>query len=305
MTIPRFWQPPLLKAAPSVRLEHNDILILPSGFGVFYLGLAGVLFVFGSNYQNNLVLMLALLMFSLFSSCLLLCFRNLSGLTLRFAPGRADFAGQQVGFPVELSSDRHRHALSLTLEQGTGQRLSLLSSPGRRLELNRLGTRRGRLQPGRVRISSRYPLGLCRVWAHIHPEVACWVWPAPEAEQSAGQPAPALPAGAAQWQELEGLSPWQPGHSLSRVDWKQLARQRGKMLKQFSEQSQEACWLELDPGHPQLERHLSLLAAAALHCQQAGIPFGLRGSKPAIPPSLAAEQLSRVLDRLAGVPHAH
>ncbi|WP_028108170.1 DUF58 domain-containing protein [Ferrimonas futtsuensis] len=302
MKIPRFWQPPEIQACPNARLEHNDILILPSRFGLFYLALAGVLFVFGSNYQNNLILILSFLMFSLFSSCLLICFRNLSGLSLRFQQGRSSFAGQQVGFPLELISNRERHALTLSLDEGAQQRLQLLATPGQRLELGKPGRERGRLSPGRVRVSSHYPLGLCRVWAHIRPEVGCWVWPSP-LPPSQSIPAVSSPSQTSQWQELDGLCPWQPGHSLSRMDWKQLARQRGKMLKQFNEHSNEAYWLELNPGHGDLEQHLSQLAGAALHCQQQGIPFGLRGARMTITPGLDGDHLGRVLDRLAEVPH--
>lgn len=302
MKIPRFWQPPDIEASPNARLEHNDILILPSRFGLFYLALAGVLFVFGSNYQNNLILILSFLMFSLFSSCLLICFRNLSGLSLRFQPGRSSFAGQQAGFPLELASNRARHALTLSLDKGAQQRLPLLAAPGQRLELGRLGKQRGRLLPGLVRVSSHYPLGLCRVWAHIRPQVGCWVWPSPTPPN---QPIPALstPSLSCQWQELDGLCPWQPGHSLSRMDWKQLARQRGRMLKQFNDHNNEAYWLELNPDHGDLEQHLSQLAGAAVHCQQQGIPFGLRGAQVKIAPGVDAHHMRKVLDSLAAVPH--
>ncbi|USD38822.1 MULTISPECIES: DUF58 domain-containing protein [Ferrimonas] len=302
-----FWRRPPLQACPQRTLSHNDILIVPTRFGVLFLALSLVLFLFGSNYQNNLILMLAFLMFSLFSSCLLICYRNLAGVTLRPQPASGVHAGDPVHFPINLSGSGHNYHLQLRFVQGDKQQLHALSATPSRLDVPWPSSQRGPLTPPPLIISSRYPLGLCRVWSRLTLNQTAWIWPRPLTE---GTPAPpqSRPNQGEDRQstgdEFEGLKPWQRGHSLSRVAWKQLAQQRGMLIKQFDGPSPNPQLLTVDSQHPQLEQHLSELTGRLQQLHQQGIPVGLSTPTETLMPKLGRSHLHHCLTLLARVePH--
>ncbi|SDI83376.1 Uncharacterized conserved protein, DUF58 family, contains vWF domain [Ferrimonas sediminum] len=304
----KFWQRPPLQASPQRTLGHNDILILPTRFGVLFLGLSLVLFLFGSNYQNNLILMLAFLMVSLFSSCLLICYRNLAGVTLSPQPAPGTHAGDPARFPISLSGTGHSYHLQLGFVQGDKQLLHTLSATPSRLEVAWPSRRRGPLLPPPLIISSRYPLGLCRVWSRLALNQAAWVWPRPLAGDTPQAHRPRQEQGdkhQSNSNDFDGLKPWQRGHSLGRVAWKQLAQQRGMLVKQFDSPGPNPELLTVDNRHPQLEHHLSELAGRLHRLHQQGVPVGLSTDTETLMPALGRTHLHHCLTLLARVePHA-
>ena len=56
------WLTRRLPAARQIVLNQKRIFIFPTGYGFFYLLVAGLLFIGGINYENNLILALSFLM---------------------------------------------------------------------------------------------------------------------------------------------------------------------------------------------------------------------------------------------------
>ena len=92
-------------------LNLNSIFIIPSRFGVLYLFVCVVVFLLGTNYQNNLVMGLSFFLFSVFNTCIIFAYRNLSGLTLT---GVALSCGRRVNiFRCSCISNRKTTSLPL------------------------------------------------------------------------------------------------------------------------------------------------------------------------------------------------
>jgi uncharacterized protein (DUF58 family) len=144
-----------------------------------------------------------------------------------------------------------------------------------------LGPRRGRLPLERLRVESRYPLGLFRCWSLLDLQLEGWLAPAPEygplcgeatadAAGSRGLPTPASMG------DFDMLRAHQSGEPLSRVAWKQLAQGRGLLVKQFCEPRQDDTHLNLQRvGGRDLEQRLAVLAWWCDDYTKRGIPFSL------------------------------
>src|SRR5690606_34108179 len=97
--------------------------------------------------------------------------------------------------------------------------------------------RRGRLAPGRLRITSIFPLGLFRAWAYLEPAVRVTVYPRPDGRAE-------LPATAEfhtrhysgtrrGTDDFTGFQQYRPGDSIRSIAWKAVAREQGLLTKRF------------------------------------------------------------------------
>src|SRR5690606_9211677 len=225
-----------------VRLDRRKVLILPSRAG---LGL-GILLVFllllAINYQNSLAYALAFLLIALALVTLLHTWRNLAGLQLRAAAAEAVHVGQSAGFHVLLERRRPRPAIALGW---VGEPSTLLDVPaGGALDvpLSLAASRRGWLRAPRLRVETRFPLGLWVAWSWVDLRQRALVYPAPAdgpppIGQGGGEgDVPGRPAGEG-LDDFRGLRQYQPADGLRRLDWKAYARGQGLRVKDFAAQS--------------------------------------------------------------------
>ncbi|MCF1437425.1 MAG: hypothetical protein LPD71_01320, partial [Shewanella sp.] len=101
------WQRWLDYKLPPARqhtLSHSGIFILPTTFGIIWLLLVVLLFLFGTNFQNNLIIALSLIMVSIFNTCLIFGYRNLAGLTLKSTKPAQVYAGETLAMPMLLNA---------------------------------------------------------------------------------------------------------------------------------------------------------------------------------------------------------
>ncbi len=297
------WLRRRLPPSPRQTLNHRNIFILPSRAGVGFLVMALMLFLLGTNYQNNLVLVLAFLLLSLFNTALLLAFRNLAGLTLAAGDGHHRHAGTPVPFDLSVSAPRPLYQISLRYAEGPPRRLARVRPEATTLQLLHPTSRRGVLRPGRIRIESRYPLGLCRVWSHLDLAQSALVWPKVitgtvqrrarlQGQTDRGrQTQPGL-------EDFHGLARWQPGHGRGRIAWKQLAQTGQLQSKAFCSPQGQPCHLSLSDTLP-LEPGLSALAAELLTLEATGTPYSLTLAQTQLPMALGTGHLKRCLDTLA------
>ncbi|GLP96478.1 DUF58 domain-containing protein [Paraferrimonas sedimenticola] len=279
MKLKLWWRPWWLRLRNQEELDkasltHSNIFLWPSRYGVSWLAMASVLFIFGVNYQNNLVILFSFFLISLFITNLVYSYRNLAGLELEPLSSGNAFSGETIHFVLQLSSERQRLGLMLRF---VGQRrtpLFDLSDQRIELQLPYLSNRRGPLKPGPILIESRFPMGLCRARAKVHCRWNALVWAKPDSQwlqsnASAQQPDTDQP-------ELSGLAKYQPGESKSRVAWKQLAQNRGWYSKQFDSGPVQSTTLSLDPlPGPGFERKVRQLSAQIEWFSTSGLPFSL------------------------------
>ena len=97
------WISKRLPPQAKVTLSHKGIFILPSAFGFAWLALILLLYLFGTNYQNNLVIGLSLLLGSVFHTCIIYSYKNLAGLTFSAVTPADAYAQQSHSFPILLT----------------------------------------------------------------------------------------------------------------------------------------------------------------------------------------------------------
>ncbi|QSX35319.1 DUF58 domain-containing protein [Shewanella avicenniae] len=259
------WLKKRIPAANQQTLSHHSIFILPSGFGLVWVVLIVLLFLFGTNYQNNLVIGMALLLASVFVSTILHSYRNLAGLTLLSTGSTHTYAGQELSIPVKLYATKSLYQLQLSYPHNPELKVDEVSTEPQPRVLAFKTLRRGRVIPGRLMIESRYPLGLCRVWSWLDLNTEHLAFPKPIAghlgftsqEGDIGDGGVA-PKGV---DEYAGLRSYIPGESLKQVAWKQWAQERGMLSKEFTTPEGDPVWLQLPKqiDNAQLEHWLSVL----------------------------------------------
>ncbi|OEG75841.1 hypothetical protein BEL05_16605 [Shewanella colwelliana] len=282
----RWWKSWLSRRLPPqnrVTLAHKSIFILPTGFGLIWLLLVVLLFLFGTNYQNNLVIALSLLLLSLFNTCIIYSYRNLAGMTLEAKTGPHVYAGQTVLYPVYLSANQVQHQVTLSYGDNETQTVANVTDKAVQTLVPFASQRRGWTHPGRLKVESRYPLGLCRAWSNVDLDNAQIVFATPIASvtqlhqhlQDGTTEQPLRGRSTQGVEEFKGLKPYVFGESLHQIAWKQLAQGRGMLTKEFEQPLSAPTWLTFNDKHPDLELQLSELTWSVDQLSEQEQAFGL------------------------------
>jgi uncharacterized protein (DUF58 family) len=278
------WLARRIPAAASVCLRQRQIFIIPSQVGAAF-ALALVLMLLAAiNYQNSLAYGLTFLLGSVFIVAILHTYRNLAGLVLKAGGAGAVFVGEQGRFRLRLESTQRAHqAIALGWPPNA---LPLHDVPVQGVsecELSIATQRRGWLRPGRLRVESRFPLGILVAWSWVDLDQALLVYPRPLAGE--------LPVVAGLVDDLEeqgarahgqgtddfqGLRSYQPGDSKRRLHWKAYSRGQGLLVKDFAALSGRDLCLDFDALTGDVELRLSLLCHWVLQLSERQQPFALR-----------------------------
>ncbi len=292
-----------------LRLGQRRIFIIPTRGGLLY-ALALIVMLLGAiNYMLALGHALVFLLAGLGITGMVHTFRNLYGLVI--TPGRcaAVFAGEMAHFQLTLGNDRPTARLALELEAEPGQLVitAVDSEKSTKISIPISAEKRGWLDLPRVRLSSRYPLGLFVAWSYLQPAMRCLVYPRPH---HSPLPAPvAMPASGEQngdggQEDFAGFRARQPADSPRHVAWKASARDTGErplLVKQFAGGAQvemQLDWTLIDPALSP-ESRLSILAGWVISAEAAGCSYGLRLPNQEIPRHAGAAQQRRCLEALA------
>ena len=305
------WLASRLPPASKVTLAHKSVFILPTGFGMLWLFLVLILFLFGTNYQNNLVIALSLLLLSVFNTCIIYSYRNLAGLTISSKSCPQAYAGDTLVFPIHLSAKQTQFSVLINYPQNQIKRLDKVTTQPTNTLISFDNSYRGIVSPGRLKIESRYPLGLCRAWSHVDLDNQHIVFASPldakeqlthfdnSHEYIANDQGGHIPG----VDEFKGLRQHIPGESLKQVAWKQLAQGRGMLTKEFQQPQGQPQWLTLaDLTINELETRLSQLTHSVDTLSGKGQVFGLVLGDNIIPPSEGESHRIRCLQAIALVP---
>ncbi len=300
------WLARRLPPVQSIRLQQRHIFIVPTLTGAAYAAALVLMLLVAINYQNSLAYALTFLLASLGLLTMFHTWRNLAGLTLSAAGSTPCFAGEQGGYRLRLSTDKADyqaiavgwHAKQLTL-------VDIARYSEQFVELSLLGQRRGWQQAPRLRVETRFPLGLFVAWSQIDLAQSVLVYPQPlhdvvianasEGEEDDSDQA-SLSAGV---DDFQGLAAWQPGDSLRRIHWKAWSKGQGLLVKQFTEQQGQQLVLDFEQMSGDVEFRLSVLCAQVLKVSQTEQPYSLFLPGQQIGPDLSAEHRQRCLRALA------
>ena len=128
---------------------------------------------------------------------------------------------------------------------------------------------RGWFRPGRLRVESIYPLGLCRAWSWVRLDFRSVVYPAPDDRY----PLPENDIAddgqrsftASGVDDFAGFRSYQQTDSPAHVFWKGYARTGELLTRQFDQPSGRELWFSMDQvPDGDLEQKLSVLTAWCL-----------------------------------------
>jgi uncharacterized protein (DUF58 family) len=295
--------PPIL--GPT-ELRQNRIYVLPTVHGLVF-GLTLILMLIGSvNYDLSLGFVLTFTLLGMGLAAIVQTVRNL--LHLRISPGRGEpvFAGQTARIGILLDNPDGPARYRLHLCRGPSRSsVDLPAGTQQRIDVPVPAERRGWLAAGRLRLESRYPLGLFRAWSSVHPAARVLVYPAPvhtPLPAAGGAPGNGTPAPDSPGEEdFAGLRAYQPGDPPRRLAWRTLARGGPLSTKHWAGDRAGTLWLDwsaLAPDLP-LETRLSRLTGWVLQADRAGLSFGLNLPDLRINPDRGVSHRNACLQALA------
>jgi uncharacterized protein (DUF58 family) len=310
------WLADRLPSAPQQSLSHRNIFILPSAFGFAFIAFDFLLFLLATNYQNNLILLLSLVLASVFITSMLHSFYNLAGIQIKKMPNAGEpydtgFADADIGIALQLTAERAKWALSFSF---AGQACYVLDTLTEQqlVYVPFRSTARGKFSLGRLTISSRYPLGLFHTWTRLDFALQVVVFPKPipvaanfTAQSSTdAPPATDEPVNKGQGDdEFYQLTAHQLGDSVARVAWKQLAKGQGWWSKQYHSAQSSPLWLVLAQMPARnVEQKLGCLVYLLLANERAGGYYGVDLDGKLIAPATGAAHLKHCLIAVALVP---
>jgi hypothetical protein len=270
----RYWHKWLNKRIPAAtqhHLNHQNIFIFPAKFGLLFLFLCLLLFLLGTNYQNNLMLLLCYFLLALFLVNLLASYINFARIDLQIGKCPEVFVGDNLNIPLWLNANNNDVSPANGLLHFKFQVVKHQSSKKTKNKQNQLATQvdadafsnpinlsqkcqqRGKLALSRVTVESFYPLGLYRCWTHLAFIHNVTVFPKPipceiqlhvsghNSTKKSGQ----LSNEQSGHDDFSHLKAYQLGEPLNHVAWKQLAKGRGMVSKQFTTIGHHIGWLKL------------------------------------------------------------
>ncbi|MFC5472707.1 DUF58 domain-containing protein [Paraherbaspirillum soli] len=251
-----------------VFLSQRRVFIVPSRAGMAFAAMLIVLFIGSINYNLSLGFALTFLLAACAVIDMHLTFRNLAYLHLAAGKVTPVFAGEDALFELHLMNRRKhpRYALWLSfigpnlapMDHAVDVAAHAVSS----VTLASATVARGWHPAPRVRLQTRFPLGLLRAWSYWQPDVKALIYPQPEAAASA-PPLPMAPMenadgnGTAGHQDFAGIRTYQAGDSLKHLAWRQIAK------------------LDMDAEVKLITKHFEGGAASDLAIDYASLPYAM------------------------------
>ena len=272
-----------------VQLVMRRVFILPTRPGLAFIGLLLIMLIGSINYTLGLGFVL-----TFFTGSCAIVDRYMTAKNLAFlhlSPGRAQpvFAGDEAQFEllVRNATPRDRYAIWLGFQEDGEPRQSIdvASKGSAAIVLSHPTTERGWLAAPRVRLFTRFPLGLFGAWSYWQPDLKVLVYPQPEVA-----PPPLPTTGAARedghgtvgLDNFSGIRNYQPGDPMRHLAWRQIARLHpadgGNLVsKHFEGGAVSDLLLDLNALPPQLdiEVRLSRLTAWVLEAERRALPYAL------------------------------
>jgi uncharacterized protein (DUF58 family) len=298
-----------------VFLHQRRVYIMPTHPGLGFCVMLLALFIGSVNYNLSLGFGFTFLIAACALIDMHLTYRNLAHLHLSAGRAAPIFAGEEARFELHLINRRKHDRYAIWLDFiGDGlpeieQPADIPAQSSQTVILSTPARQRGWLAAPRVRLQTRFPLGLLRAWSYWHPDAKVLVYPKPEDD------APPLPHGAvarsdgdgqAGEDDFAGIRGYQAGDSLKRLAWRQIARvdlELGGALVSKHFEGGAASEVRLDfsqlPERMTLEQKLSRMTRWVLEAEARGIPYAFQLGTIAIPGSVGPAQQEACLRALA------
>lgn len=269
------------------RLSHQKIFILPSRFGLWFLVLCALLFVLGTNYQNNVMKLLCTFLLALFLLHLFSSYVNFARLKINAVGAPSCFEGAIGNLQINIGF-QHKPAEGIVhLSWWNMQSPEVVSVHLKDEEFHVFvpfhAMQRGVRPLGRLTLRSDYPLGLFKCWTHLDLDVQVTVFPKPHAcalhlvdQNHVSYEEAKSVAKRLGNEDLHGFRDYDKSDPLSKVAWKQSAKTQQWMVKLFDDPKTLHGWLTLaSTSSSEREQQLSELCYQVLELSKKDLSFGL------------------------------
>lgn len=264
-------------------LNMQSVFIMPTRFGVYFFVLCAALFILGTNYQNNLLLLLCYFFLSVSLVTIFTSYQNFARLQIQARGVNTVYAGDEALFQIQLSSHSHQQPAGQLTIRWWGHKHGIvvdLEDDDETVHLPRATYRRGVFPLPRVTFSSLYPLGLFRCWTHLDFAQPMTVFPRLEPasvhsvsyQQSIGN-GTTLSSGQ---EDFDSLRTYRQGDPIARIAWKSVARGAAPAVKTFSEPAHVDTRLLVNPVSQTLEKDISQTAYLVVELTRRQQPFALQ-----------------------------
>lgn len=230
-------------------LNYRQIFVLPSREGIVFIVLTLLIWLMGTNYENNLVLATAYWLVALFVFSLLQAYYNLAGLSISLTnvePGYVEQMGR-INVLIKPKAQQNHHALRVYFNTRYASTIRHVSLP-QPLSIELPLIQRGYSPINRLTIETTYPTGLIRAWSLVDFNEKILAYP----KRLASALEPKIVEGdnsGAQHQysngvaEFSDIKAYQPGDSPKRIAWKHYSRTEQLATKQFVDEQSQSVWL--------------------------------------------------------------
>jgi hypothetical protein len=333
------WLSRRIPQASRQQINHRNIFIMPTRFGAGLLMFVLLLFLLGTNYQNNVIILISYLLVSFSIVVLHHSFFNLSGLQFQATNGLQGFVDSPLYFPLVITSKKVRFTISFSFDQARVNTEQLLdhsveeNKPSKlnpsnsalskttlaQLEIGENNIRipyqvcqRGQYPLGRVLIISEFGFGLFKAWTRLdfaqqvtaYPKPIANVWTDKQQNLAIEVAENNLESYQDSFQsgqdEFHQLQHYQLGEPLSRVAWKHVAQGQGWLTKQYQQALSGKLQLDFERlPNGTLEQRLSWLSYAIKDCSTKQIAFSLKLPNQVVEYDHSAQHTLKCLTALA------
>ncbi len=298
------------KKVPSnntTQLNVNNTFILPSKFGLSCIGIAICLFVLGTNFQNNIILllcyfMLATLLLSIFHS-----YFFFTQHTISFNEIPADYENRRFFLPVMVHSTNSYVGGNLSFTVADYCQTIAVEKTQTHAKLKLPDMKRGQHKCPSVSLSATYGFGLFKCYSQLSPKLQVLVYPqiqksALTLAHSSSHNSKAM-GGQTQLfrtDDLQGIREYKSTDSLKHVSWKHAAKGQGLLTKSFVDNKGMNGWLRLDDfKHLGIENALRCLCYQVQQLDKEQVTFGLDLGSQKVFPRSGDEHVKNCLVQLA------
>ncbi|MCX7545050.1 DUF58 domain-containing protein [Marinicella gelatinilytica] len=217
-----------------VTLHWRRLYVLPSKPGMFFFLIGSTMMLAGLNFNNNMSLMLVFLLFGMAQVILYKTFFNLKSVVVEQVHAKSVFLGECYQIRLQLAAASDRYQIQVDMEDSTD--ITNITAQTGQWQLEGQSRHRGYQSIPRLKLLTRYPLGLVTVWAYCQPQAQVLIYPRPE------QPCPPFPihggidgpdSTVIQGDEMDDLKQYQSGDPIRDIAWKKSAQGQGIFVKKY------------------------------------------------------------------------